>query len=54
MSLKGGNSRQRKEVKRVKTLNVFKLTLNYTLRDLKIKLLDKFNKNKFKLNLFLT
>jgi hypothetical protein len=54
MFIKGGNSGQEKEVKRFKTLNILELTLDYTLKDLKIKLLDKFNKNKFKLNPFLT
>jgi hypothetical protein len=50
MFIKGGNISLNE---RLKTLNVFKLTLNFTLKDLKIKLLDKFNKNKFKLDLFL-
>ena len=49
MSLKGGNSR--KEVKYKGILNVFEL--DYISRDLKIKLLDKFHGNKFKLNSFL-
>jgi hypothetical protein len=53
MSLKGGNSGLRKEVERLKTLNVFKVTLDFTFKDLKIKLLNEFNKNKFKLNPFL-
>jgi hypothetical protein len=38
---------------RLKTLNIFKLTLDFTLKDFKIKLLNEFNENKFKLNLFL-
>ena len=50
MFIKGGNISLNK---RLKTLNVFKLTLNFTLKDFKIKLFNKFNKNKFKLNLFL-
>jgi hypothetical protein len=51
MFIKGGN--KGKEVERLKTLDVFKLTLNYTLKDLKIKLLNEFNGNKSKLDPFL-
>jgi hypothetical protein len=54
MSFKRNNTRKEKEVKRFKILEIFKLTLNYTFKDLKIKLLNEFNKNKFKLNPFLT
>jgi len=53
MFIKGSNSSLKREGKRLKTLNIFKLTLDFTLKDLKIKLLNEFNKNKFKLNLFL-
>jgi hypothetical protein len=38
---------------RLKTPDIFKLTLDFIPRDLKIKLLDEFNRNKFKLNPFL-
>jgi hypothetical protein len=53
MFIKGSNSSLKKEVKRFEILNVFKTTLNFTLKDLKIKLLNEFNKNKSKLNPFL-
>jgi hypothetical protein len=33
--------------------DIFKLALDFTLKDLKNKLLNKFNRNKFKLNPFL-
>jgi hypothetical protein len=54
MSFKGSNLSLKKEVKRLKTFNIFKVTLNFTFKDFKIKLLNEFNKNKFKLNPFLT
>jgi hypothetical protein len=50
MFIKGGNTSLNE---RLKTLNVFKLALDFTFKDFKIKLLDKFNGNKSKLNPFL-
>ena len=50
MFIKGGNISLNK---RLKTPDVFKLALNFTLKDLKIKLLDEFNGDKFKLDPFL-
>jgi hypothetical protein len=54
MFIKRSNLSLKKEVKRFKTFNIFKMALNFTFKDFKIKLLNKFNKNRFKLNLFLT
>jgi hypothetical protein len=42
MFIKGSNISLNK---RLKTLDVFKLTLTFTLKDLKIKLLNEFNGN---------
>jgi hypothetical protein len=53
MSIKGGNQGLGRDVKRADTLDVHELALDFTPRDLKIKLLDEFNKNKSKLNPFL-
>jgi hypothetical protein len=53
MFIKGDNLSLKREGKRLKTPDIFKVTLNFTLKDFKIKLLNKFNKNKFKLNPFL-
>jgi hypothetical protein len=53
MFIKGGNQGLRRDAKRSDTLNVSELALDFTLKDLKIKLLNKFDRNKFKLNLFL-
>ncbi len=53
MSLKGGYSGQEKEVKHIKTPNTSKLTPDFTPRDLKIRLSNKFNGNRSKLEPFL-
>jgi hypothetical protein len=53
MFIKGGNQGLGRDAERLNTLDVPELALDFTLKDLKIKLLDEFNKNKFKLNLFL-
>ena len=51
MFIKGGNISLSE---RSETPDIFKLALDFTLKDLKIKLLNEFNGNKFKLNPFLT
>ncbi len=53
MSLKGGNSGRGKEVKYAGTPEVPKLTLDFAPRDLKIKLPNKFNRDRSKLEPFL-
>ncbi len=53
MSLKGGSSGRGKEIKCAGIPKVPKLTLDFAPRDLKIKLPNKFNRDKSKLELFL-
>ncbi len=53
MSLKGGHLGRKREVKRIETPNASKLILDFTPRDLKIRLPNKFNRNRSKLELFL-
>ncbi len=53
MSLKGGYSGQGKDIERMETPEALKLTLDFTPRDLKIRLPNKFNRDRSKLELFL-
>ncbi len=53
MSLKGGYSGRGKDIKRIETLEVSKLTPDFTPRDLKIRLSNKFNRDRSKLEPFL-
>ncbi len=53
MSLKGGHAGHRKDIKRAETPKAPKPILDYTPRDLKIRLPNKFNGDRSKLELFL-
>ncbi len=53
MSLKGGHLGRKKDIKRTETPKAPKLTLEFTLRDLKIRLPNKFNRDRSKLEPFL-
>jgi hypothetical protein len=53
MFIKGGNQGLRQDAERADTPDMPELALDFTFKDLKIKLLDKFNKNRFKLDPFL-
>ncbi len=53
MSLKGGHLERGKDIKRTETPKASKLTPDFTPRDLKIRLPNKFNRNRSKLELFL-
>ncbi len=53
MSLKGGYAGRRKDIKRVETPEASKPIPDYTPKDLKIRLPNKFNRNRSKLKLFL-
>ncbi len=53
MSLKGGYSGRGKDIKRIETPKAPELTLDFTPRDLKIRLPNKFIRDRSKLEPFL-